>query len=288
MRLGTCLPGDESAQVDGRFNIAKAADSLAKAGIRGCLTNFTPDETAWETSSRELEKALRNAGVTLMEYNTPFLVSVASRDGCASTAKKVVRLLEIAESIGCLNVVTCVANVRSILPDPMSRSRQYRDTLKEICLLIAEEAGRLGLRARLLLELVYTTVTWCPEVLAQFIDEVGSPNVQGHMDIANCLTFDNIFDHAGFIKDAFAVLGDRIHSAHIKDVAPAESYFPGLTEALVGEGVMDNRTYLECLGKMPVDFPAIIEHMHSMEDIKRSYERIKAIADELKIPVWNE
>lgn len=139
-----------------------------------------------------------------------------------------------------------------------------------------------------MIEPVYTSVIWSPSVLARFVDEVNSQNVQGHMDIANCLTLDNIYDHADFIRKSFCVLGARIHSAHIKDVAPIESYFPGLEERYVGDGVMHLRCYLSCLSQMPPDFPALIEHMHAYEVIQRSYRRISSIADEMGISVWSD
>ncbi len=115
----------------------------------------------------------------------------------------------------------------------------------------------------------------------------GSPHVRAHMDIANCLTFDNIFDHGEFIRDSFRILGDRICSAHLKDVRPADSYFPGLVELPVGDGVMDIRTYIECLAGMQPGIPAVIEHMSRMEDIKRSYDRVTQTANELGVEVWS-
>jgi sugar phosphate isomerase/epimerase len=289
MRLGTCVPGDENAQINGQFSIEKALSALSNVGIRGCLYNFVSDESRWEEASRELSVSLKNTGVALMEYNAPLLVQPLERSGCSPIAHKFVKLLSIAESIGCLNVVACTGGFgNGIGPHPRNRSQKSWDLLKETCLLIAEEAEQKKLRARVMLELVYTSAIWSPSVLTRFVDEINSPNVQGHMDIANCLTWDNIYDHADFIRESFCVLGSRIHSAHIKDVAPIESYFPGLEERGVGDGVMDFRCYLTCLSQMPPDFPALIEHMYAYEAIQRSYRYISSIADEMGISVWSD
>jgi sugar phosphate isomerase/epimerase len=267
----------------------KSLEALAAAGIRGCLTNFPPqDESLWEPSSRQLKTALRNTGVELLEYNVSFNISTVSGEGRKQVADWVIRSLELAEETGCLNVVACVANERGIFPDPRGHSREYFDTLKATCDLVARKAESRGLKARLMLELVYTTVLWSPTEMVRLVDAVDSPNVRAHMDIANCLTFDNIFDHGGFIRDSFRILGDRICSAHLKDVRPADSYFPGLVETLVGDGVMDIRTYIECLGAMPRSFPVVIEHMGRLEDIKRSFDRITKISNELGVDVWSE
>ena len=160
--------------------------------------------------------------------------------------------------------------------------------LKETCLLIAEEAEQKRVCARVMIEPVYTSVIWSPEGLARFVDEVNSPNVQGHMDIVNCLTFDNVHDHADFTRESFRVLGSRIHSAHLKDVAPIESYLPGLEERHIGDGVLDIRCYLRCLSQMPPDFPVVIEHIRAYEVIQRSYRRICSIAEEMGISVWRD
>jgi sugar phosphate isomerase/epimerase len=289
MRLGTCVPGDETVHINGQFSLEKALFALSNIGIRGCLYNFVSDESRWEATSRELSVSLKNTGVTLMEYNAPLLLQPLERSGCSPLAHKFVRLLSIAESIGCLNVVACTGGFgKGLGPHPRNRSPQSWDLLKETCLLIAEEAEQKRLRARVMIELVYTSVIWSPQALARFVDEVSNPNVQGHMDIANCLTFDNIYDHVDFIRESFCVLGSRIHSAHIKDVAPIDSYFPGLEERYVGDGVMHLRCYLLCLSQMPSDFPVLIEHMYAYEDIQRSYRRISSIADEIGISVWSD
>lgn len=288
MRLGTSIPDDQPAQVDGVFDLDKALGCLAENEIQGCLTNFPGDEAVWEAYSQRLARALRASGVVLLEYNAPFFIPVITRETCALIADKTVRILAIAENTGCLNVATCVAGPGGTYPHPENRTQKAWDILKETCDLVADGAGKLGLRARLLIEPVYTTVVRSPLELARIIDEVDSPNVRGHMDIANCLSFDIIFEHAQFIRDGFETLENRINSAHIKDVAPAKSYMPGLVETQVGEGAMDLRTYMACLSRMPADFPVVIEHLSMMADIRRSYQRILAIASEIQIKTWSE
>ena len=288
MRLGTCLPRDESASINGEFNMDKALEAISKEGIKGCLFNFVTDESLWEETSISFSKSLKNAGIKLLEYNPSFYIQTLEHEGCKPFTNSIVKALSISESIGCLNVVTCVGGYSNLRSHPRNKTQESWEVLKETCILVAEEAARRNLRARLLIEPVYISVIWSPEILAKFIDEINSPNIQGHMDIVNCLNFDMIYDHGGFIKESFGKLGNRIHSSHIKDVAPLSSYFPGLEEKQVGEGVMDIRTYVECISKMPADFPAIIEHLSHISDIRRSYMRIKAITDEMGISVWND
>lgn len=108
------------------------------------------------------------------------------------------------------------------------------------------------------------------------------------MDVVNTFNFDVVYDHADAVREAFRVLGTRIHTAHLKDVRPMASYFPNIEECYVGEGIMDFRTYLGCLDRMPRGFPAVLEHMSAMDDIGRSYRRMCEIADTLGVAIWDE
>ena len=287
MRLGTSIPSDEPARVNGKFDMDKALACLREAGIRGCLHNFVRDESQWESAARQFDKSLRKAGVTLFEYNAPFFIDTLTVEACAPLAERIVRLLAIAELIGCLNVATCVGGPRSILPHPWNRSSECRDLLLRTCSLVSEGAGRLGLKARLLLEPVYTTIIRTPLEVAQVIDEVGSPNVLAHMDMVNMLSYDNIFDHADFMREAFEVMGGKFSSAHVKDAAPTDSYLPGIHELPAGDGIVDLRTYLQCLDKQEPGFPVLIEHLSAMADISRCYSHVAGIARELGIDIWD-
>ena len=288
MKLGTCLPSDPSVQINGQVSLEKAAEALAAAGIRGCLTNFPGDESQWAPHARDLKKALAHAGVELLEYNPPFFLSCATAVHRQLEAERIVRLFELAQEAGCLNVGTCLANRNSIYPDFLSRSQEYYDNARAACELIGRLAEKRGLRARLLLELVYTTVTWSPAQMLRLLADVDSPNVEAHIDIANCLTFDTLYAQREFMEDAFRQFrGKPFRSAHLKDILPLESYFPGLHEVLVGDGIMDIPTYLRLLETMGPGFPVVIEHMHDMKDIARSYERTCAMAKNLGIEVWS-
>jgi len=295
MRLGTCLPSHAGAASDKPFTLEESVHAIADAGIRGCLTNFVGDESKWESTSEALRRVLEGAGVSLLEYHPSdpsgraMELQPADPSGRAEHARKLVRALEIAEEIGALNCLVCPGGFgNGSKPHPKNRSQEAWDTLKDTAVLIADGAAKLGLRARLQVEPIYTSRIWSAEVMTAFVEEVGSPNIQGHMDIANCFTFDDIFDLADVIRNAFRVVGLTVHSAHMKDVQPMESYFPNIEECLVGEGIMDFRTYLTCLDGMPAGFSVVIEHMASLDDIVRSYRRMCDIADEVGVAVWDE
>lgn len=287
MKLGTNLPREEAVHVDGRWNLARAVDALAAAGIPACIHNFAGDESQWDRSAKELARLLDAAGLGLLEYNSPFSIPTLGDDACEEVARQMVRLLEIAEGIGCLNVVTCAAGGDSIYPHPANRNPAAWERLRRTCGLVGEGAARKGLRARLLTEFCYPSPLATPEDAARLLDEVDSPHVQGHIDFVNCLTFDIIFDHTQHMQRAFRALGPRLRSAHIKDAQPARTYLPSLIAAPVGEGCLDLRTYLECLSHMPAAFPVAIECGGGMDVITAAYRRVKELAETLGVRVEN-
>ena len=287
MRLGTNLPREEGLHVDGRWSLAKAVDALATAGIPACIHNFTDEESQWERSAKELARLLDSAGLALLEYNSPFPIPTLGGVACEEVARQMVRLLEIAESIGCLNVVTCAAGGDSIYPHPANRDPAAWETLRRTCGLVGEQAARKGLRARLLPEFIYPSPLATPDDAARLLDEVDSPHVQGHIDFANCLTFDIIFDHTEQMRRAFQALGSRLRSAHIKDAQPARTYLPSLIESPVGEGCLDLKAYLEFLSHMPAELPVAIECGGGVDVIASAYRRVNTLAETLGTRVEN-
>lgn len=287
MKLGTCLPHDESVFVNGAFSIEKSVESLARENITLTMTNFPKEESDWESGSTRLSRALQKSGVSLAEYNPSMTLQPLERGQCRPLAESLVKQMSIAEQIGCLNLAICVGGYNDYGPHHRNRTRESWELLKETCLMIADKATKQRLRSRILIEMVYTSVVRTPEELASIIGEIGSPHIQGHMDIANCLSFDNIYDHSGYIRSAFAVLENCIWSVHLKDLAPGESYLPCIEQRKPGNGVFDFDTYLDCISRLPNGTPAMIEHLVRLEDIKQAYEHVQSVARERGIPIEN-
>jgi sugar phosphate isomerase/epimerase len=146
-----------------------------------------------------------------------------------------------------------------------------------------------------------------PEECAQFIDDVGHPDFGLHLDMMNMVSQATIFRTSELIDRTFDLLGDHIHSAHLKDVrwgwepfagfvqgtvavdasvsaefSPAPYHvFCKLDECLIGDGEVDYRTYLAHLAKKDVDFPCICEHLFDEDEYVTTFNRLHALAEEL-------
>jgi sugar phosphate isomerase/epimerase len=138
-----------------------------------------------------------------------------------------------------------------------------------------------------------------PEDCAQFIDDVGHPDFGMHLDMMNMVSQMSIFKTTELIDCTFELLGDRIHSAHLKDIRWGQEAFQGfvedssgaqhrvfvkLDECLIGDGELDYRTFLGHLAKMDVDFPCMCEHLAEEDEYVTNFNRLHALADQIGTP----
>ena len=98
-----------------------------------------------------------------------------------------------------------------------------------------------------------------PEVMAQVIDAVGSPMVKCDLDPVNWITLDTVFDTTPALMHMFAVPGDRIASAHAKDVEIWNRLVVHIDSVPAGEGRLDYRAFMQGLEALDSQFYLIIE-----------------------------
>ncbi len=104
-----------------------------------------------------------------------------------------------------------------------------------------------------------------PQEYLHFLDAVDRPAAAVHLDICNTMNHPRRFyNNAAFIKEAFALLADKIVTMHLKDIAMEEECLTvRLNEVLIGTGGMDYHTLMEEIGKLPEDTPAMLEHLET-------------------------
>jgi sugar phosphate isomerase/epimerase len=139
-----------------------------------------------------------------------------------------------------------------------------------------------------------------PEDCAEFIDYVGHPGFGIHLDMMNMVSQLSLYKTTDLINRTFELLGDHMHSAHLKDirwgpeagggfVRTADGSWPihvfvKMDECLIGDGELDYRTFLGHLAKMDPDFPCIVEHLFAKEEYVESISRLHRMAGELGTP----
>ncbi len=100
-----------------------------------------------------------------------------------------------------------------------------------------------------------------------------------HLDPVNFVTSPQVlYNNREMIKDAFKRLGPWIKSCHAKDVTILENTdLPHLNEIRPGLGLLDYRTYLAELSKLP-GVPLMLEHLKTAEEYAAAAGYIRKMA----------
>ncbi len=111
-----------------------------------------------------------------------------------------------------------------------------------------------------------------------FIDDVDSPFCKVHMDIFNFVNTPYLYAYQEKLMDeAFELLGKDIVSCHIKDIKMAQGATVAIHEAPIGEGVWNQRYYLEKINALNPDMPVLIEHLGRFEDYNKALAHLKSL-----------
>ncbi|MDE0063340.1 MAG: TIM barrel protein [Gammaproteobacteria bacterium] len=124
-----------------------------------------------------------------------------------------------------------------------------------------------------------------PDSYVALLKAVDRESFGVHLDPVNILNSpDRCFNNGKLIKECFDKLGGAILSCHVKDVTLLPAAFPlGIEQCRTGTGLVDYRTYLSELNRLPPDTPLLTEPMPGMQehdyDLARDY--ITGVAAEM-------
>jgi sugar phosphate isomerase/epimerase len=118
-------------------------------------------------------------------------------------------------------------------------------------------------RAKFSLEMMQYSVPDSIESYLELIRAVDRPAFAAHLDPVNLIMTPRVYwQNGALISQCFDRLGPFLASCHAKDVInvhhPASLEF---AETPVGAGVLDYRTYLRELDRLPREVPLMLEHL---------------------------
>lgn len=101
-----------------------------------------------------------------------------------------------------------------------------------------------------------------PERLREVFEAVGSPALRHNVDPVNMIgSLRDVYDTTAFLGRLFAILGPFIVAAHVKDLRVEDRLVLHLAECPLGEGLLDQETFLQLFEAHCPEGYALIEHL---------------------------
>lgn len=115
-----------------------------------------------------------------------------------------------------------------------------------------------------------------PEEYLRLLADINRTAAGVHLDIVNMIHCpERFFFQENFIKDCFTMLKGKICSCHLKDIRLKEEYTFQLEETYCGNGSLNMEHYALLATKEQEQMPMIIEHLHSDEEYRKSFQYVQ-------------
>jgi sugar phosphate isomerase/epimerase len=138
-------------------------------------------------------------------------------------------------------------------PETIDRLAQ---SLKDIVPVAESEGVRLGIEGHVVSPLD------TPERVREVIERVGSPALRFNVDPVNFVgTLRDVYDSTPLLNRLFDCLGPYTISAHAKDVDVEDRHVLHIREVVIGEGRLDQETFLRRFEAACPDGFVLIEHL---------------------------
>ena len=130
------------------------------------------------------------------------------------------------------------------------------DSLKQVCSAAESEGVVLAVEGHVL------SILNTPERIKELIEAVGSPTLRFNQDPVNFIgNLKDAFDTTSVIKHLFDVLGPYTVCGHAKDFVIQDKLVLHIEEGVIGEGLLDQATYLRLFEKYCPGGYVQIEHL---------------------------
>lgn len=138
-------------------------------------------------------------------------------------------------------------------------------------------------RAKFALEMMQYSLPDSVDSYVELINAIDRPMFGAHFDPVNIIMTPRVyFDNGALIRECFDKLGQWVVSCHAKDITLHHQAALHLDEVQIGEGVLDYRTYLGELNRLPREVPLMLEHLKG-EEYAVARDRIFAVGDAISV-----
>lgn len=228
----------------------------------------------------DIEQAFAEADVVLAEIGIwRNLVSPDEAVRKTNLAYAVERLA-IADAVGAGCAVSYIGSFKAgtdYAPAAENMGREAFDASVETVRYLLDTVKPT--RAKFALEMMQYSLPDSVDSYVELIRAIDRPMFGAHFDPVNLIMTPRVyFDNAALIRECFDKLGQWVVSCHAKDIKLHHQAALHLDEVQIGEGVLDYRTYLTELDRLPREVPLMFEHLEG-EAYAVARDRIFAVGD---------
>ncbi|MGN1052382.1 MAG: sugar phosphate isomerase/epimerase family protein [Candidatus Scatosoma sp.] len=189
------------------------------------------------------------------------------------------RTMEMADKIGAKCVVNISGSMSGEFWDGGAKENYSQETFDKVVEIIRQIIS-VSDKCPFSLEPMPWMIPYDADNYLAMIQAVNDDRFAVHMDAVNMICSPTkYFFQKEFLKDVFDKLGNRIVSAHIKDLKLSNRLTFRLEECAPLDGGFETAFYLQELEKLNSDMPVMIEHLEKDEEYLLAIEKIKRLCD---------
>jgi sugar phosphate isomerase/epimerase len=255
-------PGPGESHGSGHEDVQSLARKHREKGFRAA---YAPQVSVADSQRiRDIRKAFEAEDVVLAEVQCWVNLLDPDPPKARANRERVAESLAVADEIGARCALDTVGSFRPESPnhhDPRNFSEAAFEAAVDIAREIIDSVKPKT--AVFAYEVLSMHVVDSPEVIARLIEAVDRKQFGVHMDLANLINSPRAYWNSGaIIRRAVSLFGDRIVSAHAKDIQMEDaSDNIRLREVQPGQGNLDYRAYLSALHGLTRDVPLMMEHL---------------------------
>lgn len=193
--------------------------------------------------------------------------------------------LALAEVLGARNCVDIAGSYHPDVwygQDPKNLSKQFFDATVENCRKLIDTVKPR--RTVFTIEMMPWSLPTGPDEYLALIKAVDRKAFGVHLDVCNVMNNPaRIYNNAAMIRECFQKLGQWIASCHAKDLKWGPGVQMYVQEVIPGTGLIDYKTYLRELSRLPIDAPLMLEHLHGEEEYTKGRQFIQSVARTLNL-----
>lgn len=231
---------------------------------------------------KDIEKAFSDADVMIAEVGIWRNLTAIEPDRRTDHVNYACECLAIADEVGALCAVSYIGSYApetdyaphprnmgdDMFDDAVQTARQIIDTVKPK-------------RAKFALEMMQYSLPDSVDNYVDLIHAIDRPAFAAHVDPVNLVMTPRVyFNNGDLIRECFEKLGQWIVSCHAKDIILHHQAALHLDECMIGDGVLDYKTFLTEIAKNPRDIPLMLEHLTDPE-YAIARDKVFAVGDEV-------